>query len=810
MTTLMQDLKYGFRILIKNPGFTVVAVLSLALGIGVNSAVFSAAEAALLRSWPAKAPERLAKIIAMTPQGKDDYFSYPDYRDLDEQSGSLAGIAAWTRHGNSLRVGTESQFFLDDWVSPNYFSVLGVGAQLGRTFSLEPNQSDERVVVISDSLWHRVFAADPKLVGKTILLTDRSYTVIGIAPPGFRGLERGVPTDLWLPVASEYQSELQDRSYRDFELLGRLQPGATAAQAKAELDTIGHRLAHAYPALDKARNITLISESDRLHGALFPTFLMLAGVGLVLLICCANVAGLVLARSEARRREIALRLALGAGRGRLVRQLLVESALLALVGATVGLLLASWLISLQPALMPPTDVEVGFDLSLDASVIVFTLAVSAVAVLVFGLVPALEAARSSLVPALKGEELAGGRARRIRMRGAIVLGEIALAMVLATASGLLLRSLLYSRGINLGFDSQKRLLFLDLSPGSAGYNAERSLTFFEQVAKKSEGLPGVRHATFARRMLLTDSGGGAVQHVSIPGVELPQGQVTTPIKFNVVGPDYFETLGTRLVRGREFTPTDGPAGARVVLISQTMARRFWSGKDPLSRHIVAEGKECQIVGVVEDAKINGIHEAPEPYMYFPFAQAPIDWGTLIVETTGDRRTQQAQQAQQAMVAAIRSEIRSVDPKVGASVHTSRYLMQQAFWQDQTAAGSVGALGLLGMFLAAVGLYGVIAYLVNRRSHEIGIRLALGAERRDVLRLVLSQGLRLAAIGTGVGLVVSLAVTRLMSDLLYGVKPWDPLTLAFSSAVVFLVALAACYIPARRATKVDPMVALRYE
>jgi len=340
--------------------------------------------------------------------------------------------------------------------------------------------------------------------------------------------------------------------------------------------------------------------------------------------------------------------------------------------------------------------------------------------------------------------------------------------------------------------------------------AERSLTFFEQVAKKSEGLPGVRHATFARRMLLTDSGGGAVQHVSIPGVELPQGQVTTPIKFNVVGPDYFETLGTRLVRGREFTPTDGPAGARVVLISQTMARRFWSGKDPLSRHIVAEGKECQIVGVVEDAKINGIHEAPEPYMYFPFAQAPIDWGTLIVETTGDRRTQQAQQAQQAMVAAIRSEIRSVDPKVGASVHTSRYLMQQAFWQDQTAAGSVGALGLLGMFLAAVGLYGVIAYLVNRRSHEIGIRLALGAERRDVLRLVLSQGLRLAAIGTGVGLVVSLAVTRLMSDLLYGVKPWDPLTLAFSSAVVFLVALAACYIPARRATKVDPMVALRYE
>jgi putative ABC transport system permease protein len=805
MTILMQDLKYGFRMLVKNPDFAAVAVLSLALGIGANSAVFSVAEAALLRSWPAKEPERLAKIIATTPQGRDDMFSYPDYRDLGEQSGSLAGIAAWSRHGHTLRAGTESQFVLDDWVSPNYFSVLGINAQLGRTFSPEPNRSNEPVVVVSDTLWHRVFNADPKLVGKAILLNDGSYTVIGIAPSGFRGLERGVPTDLWLPVTSEYRSEeLRDRGYHDFELLGRLRPGATAAQAKAELDTIGHRLAGAYPVLKKARNITLISESERLHDALFPTFLLMAAVGLVLLICCANVAGLVLARSEVRRREIAVRLALGAGRGRLVRQLLAENAVLALAGAGLGLLLASWLIRLQPALMPPSDVEIGLDLRLDASVIVFTLVVSALAVLVFGLVPALEAARSSLVPALKGEELAGSRTRRIRMRGAIVLGEIALSVVLATASGLLLRSLLYSRGINLGFDTQKRLLFLDLSPGLAGYNLERSLTFFEQVAQKCGGLPGVRHATFARRMLLSDSGGGADQRVSIPGVELPQGQPTIPIKFNTVGPDYFETLGTRVVEGREFTATDGASGARVVLISRTMARRFWPGKDSLGRHIVVQGKECQIVGVVEDAKINGIHENPEPYMYFPFAQTPTDWGTLIVETSGDPRIQPA------VVAAIRSEIRSMDPKVGVSVRTLGYLMQQAFWQDQTAAGSVGALGMLGMFLAAVGLYGVISYLVSRRGHEIGIRMALGAERRDVVRLVLSQGLRLAAIGTGIGLAVSLAVTRLMSGLLYGVKPWDPLTFAFSSAVVFLVALAACYIPARRATKVDPMVALRYE
>ncbi|MGO9273145.1 MAG: ABC transporter permease [Terriglobia bacterium] len=802
MTTLMQDLKYGVRMLTRSPGFTVVAVLSLAVGIGANSAVFNVAEAALLRSWPAKAPERLAKIIAQTPQGRDDWFSYPDYRDLSEQSNSLEGIIAWSRHGHTVRHGTESEFVLDDLVSPNYFTLLGINAQLGHTFTAQPHPTGEPTVVISDALWHRAFSADPALVGKTILLTGQAYTVVGIAPPHFRGLERGVPTDMWVPVATEYGTkELQDRGFHDFELLGRLRMSATAAQAKAELGTISHRLAEAYPATNKAKNITLISESERLHGALFPTFLLMAGVGLVLFICCANVAGLVLARSEMRRREIAVRLALGAGRGRLVRQLLTESAMLALAGAGLGLLLASWLISLQPALMPPAGVEVGLDLRLDVSVIVFALAVSVLAVLLFGLAPALEAASSSLVPALKSEESAVGRARRFRMRNALVLGEIALSVVLVSASGLLVRSLLYSRRMDLGFNTQKNLLFINLDPSVGGYNAERSLTFFERVAEKAVALPGVRHATFARRMLLTDSGGGADVRVSIPGVELPQGQPNIPIKFNTVGLGYFETLGTRRVEGRDFTAADGPLGARVVLISQTMARRYWPGKDAIGRHIAVDGKDCQIIGVVEDAKINDIHEAPEPYMYFPFAQSPTGWGTLIVETSGDPST---------MAAPIRSEIASVDSKVPIGAHTLHYLMQQVFWQDQTAAGAAGALGLLGMLLAAVGLYGVISYLVNRRRHEIGIRMALGAERRDVLRLVLFQGLRLAAIGTGIGLATSLAVTRLMSDLLYGVRPRDPLAFAASSVVVILVALAASYVPARRATKVDPMVALRHE
>src|ERR1017187_6811478 len=406
-----RDLRYGLRMLGKNPGFTAVAVLTLALGIGANATVFTVAEAALLRSWPAKSPERLVKIIATTPQGRDDSFSYPDYQDLSEQCRSLEGIVAWSRHGKILRIEAESQLVLDDVVSPSYFTVLGVNARRGRTFSAKSNPTDELVVVISDVLWHRVFNADPNLVGKPVMLTDRSYTVIGIAPPGFRGLQRGVPTDLWLPVTMEYGGHLQDRAYHD----------------------------------------------------------------LVLLICCANVAGLVLARSEMRQREVAVRLALGAGRGRLVRQLLTESALLASVGAGLGLLLATWLFSLQHALMPPSPIEVGLDLRLDTSVLAFTLVVTALTVVVFGLVPALQATNSNLIPALKSEQSAGSPGRRFGMRNVLVLGEIALSMVLLTASGLLLRSLLYSRGMNVGFDTRKSLLFFDLSPGLAGYNAEGSV-----------------------------------------------------------------------------------------------------------------------------------------------------------------------------------------------------------------------------------------------------------------------------------------------------------------------------------------------
>ena len=803
MGPLSSDLHYSLRTLVKDRGFTLIAVLSLALGIGVNSTVFSVAEAALLRSWPAQAPERLAKIVARSPQGVDAYFSYPDYQDLNQQSRAFDGVLAWSRHSKNLRVGTASREILDDLVSPNYFATLGLSAELGRTFSPAEQPSSALMVVVSDDLWRRSFGADPALVGKQIVLTNRNYTVIGIAPPKFRGLERGVPTDLWLTATTEISDETGDRSVRDFELLGRLRTGATASQAQAELDTISHRLADAYPAFDKARSVTLISEQERLRQVAFPTFLLMAAVALVLLISSANVAGLVLARSESRRPEMAVRLALGAGRVRLIRQLLTESAVLAGAGAALGLVLTRWLFKLQPAFFPPMNIDVGLDLRLDAPVMAFTLGVSALSVLIFGLAPALQASKTSLTPALKSGSAGGasGAARRLIFRNGLVLAEVALSVVLLTASGLLLRSLLYSRGIRLGFDAGKNLVFFPVEPGTAKYSLERSLAYLNRVRDDVAGLPGVRHVTYARRMLLTDSGGGAEQRVSIPGVVLPQGQPNIPIKFNAVGPGYFQTVGTRILQGRDFTAADNAQSAKVVLISQTMARRFWPAQDAVGRHIVAEGKDCRIAGVVEDAKINDVHEGPEPYLYFPFAQSATDWGTLIIETAGDPR---------ALTATIRNAIRREDQNVPVGVFTLHFLMQEAYWSDQMAAGFVGGLSALGIFLASVGLYGVIAYVVNRRRREIGIRMALGAERRDVLRLVLAQGLRLAAIGTATGLAAAWAVTRLMSNLLYGVKPTDPLSFAASALIAIMVAVTASSIPALRASRVEPNVALRYE
>jgi predicted permease len=792
LETLWQDVRYGLRQLKRNPGFTVVAVLTLALGIGANSAIFNVVQAVLLRAWPLKAPERCVQIVAETRDGRDT-FSYADYRDLVEQSKSLEGIFASSRHSPILQTGTEPQSILAEYVSPNYFAVLGIPPALGRAFS-PAGAEQQPAVVISDRLWHRVFHGDPSLVGKPIVLNGRSYTVIGVAPPRVRGFEPDMWTEVWLLAATEMGEGLKDRENVDFDLIGRMRSGVTAGEVRTELDMLGRRLAEAYPAADKGRNIKVITERDRLREAMVPTLLLMSSVGLILIICCANIAGLLLARAETRRREIAVRLALGAGRWRLVRQLLTESALLALGGAGLGLLLASWLFRLQPLLMPPSDLPPELDLRMDSSLILFTLVVALVAVVFIGLVPALQASKAAVVPALKGEARVDRRARfPLTFRNVLVAGEIGLSVVLVAASGLLVRSLLYTEGLTTGFGAGKNLLFFE--------QVDPSSPFFQQAKDRILALPGVKRVNVATHLMLTDPESGMTQRVTVPGVEWPPDQPNVPIRFNAVDPGYFQTVGTKILEGREFTSADGPAAAKVVVISRAMAGRFWRGGDPIGRHIIADGKDCVIIGVAEDAKIRLIHESPLPYMYFPIAQGRSWETTLIVEAAGEALT---------LAPMIRREIRKMDPNVPIDVSTLHDVMSNVMWLDRTAAGFATVLGSLAVVLAAIGLYGVIAYLANRRRNEFGVRMALGASRRDLLRLVIWDGLKLSVPGTMVGLPIALGVARLMATLLYGVSPGDPGVFATSAGVAIFVAVLAAYIPARRATKVDPGVALRYE
>jgi putative ABC transport system permease protein len=803
MSTLIQDLKFGFRMLAKNPGFTAVAVLTLALGIGANTTIFSVLDDVFLRSLPAKEPHRLVWMYAMS-QDKYVLASYPDYLDLCRQDAAFSGIIALSRHVALLNMAGETEFIKADLVSENYFSVLGISAAVGRTFVAGEDWESHKdpPVVIGHGLWLRRFGADPSIVGRTVVFNGRHAVVLGVAPQWFGGLERAMATEVWLPLnAWSSPGDLQNRKIRDFELLGRLRPGVSLEKVRPELDTIARRLSDAFPATDKGLTFLVSAEADRLREGLPRSFLLLGGVGLVLVICCANVSAMMLARAEARRREIAVRLALGAGRGRLLRQLLTESLVLALLGGGLGAVLTSWLLRLQPALGPPGPFVFRFDFRVDARVLVFTLAVTMLAALIAGLAPALKASKTDLLSTLKAEE---GRTDQGRWwlggRNLLVAGQMALSLTLLIVAGLFLKSLVFSERINPGFDASKKLLIVNVSPSARPGAISRE--FYLPVVERIRSLPGVRKASYASRMLLSGSGGGVSCEVSIPGVEPPSGQKAFVVRFNSVGRDYFQTVGARILRGRAFDAREESPEQRGVLINEVMARRFWPGTDPIGRHLMVEGSDYQIIGIVQDGRINDIHEPLEPYIYFSFAQRPSGEGAIIVETAG---------APQQLVGAVKHEIRAVDKDATfLFVQTMKELMGYALWGDRMSFLFVGALGCLGIFLTTVGLYGVVAYLVGRRTHEIGIRMALGARRQDVFALVLRQGLRIALIGIPLGLAAAAAVARLISSNLYGVKPTDLTVFLGSSVLVLAVAMLASYLPARRATKVDPIVALRYE
>jgi len=816
MGTLIGDLKHGVRMLRRNPGLTAVAVLSLALGIGANSTIFSIVDGAFLRPLPVEEPGRLVSIFtssAKEPQGDS---SYEDYLDVRGQTAVFSGVLAHGGRGAFVSSGGRGEMISIDVVSSNFFSVLGVKPALGRAFLPAADLSaDDSGVVISYALWQRLFGADPSLVGRTIQMDGKSVVLLGVAPRGFGGLDKLSPTDVWATpngwcnmVQESGFQEFRGRDGRWLELVARVRPGVKIGQVRAQLETISDRLARTYPATNKDRKFGVgtefgvASEADAMphHPALF----LMAAVGLVLFIACANVAGLLFAQGEGRRREIAMRQALGAGRGRLARQLLVESALLAPVGGLLGLALAWWLIDLVPALMPAAPVPLGPDVRLDGRVVAFTAVLSLLTSLVFGLVPALQASKCDLVPILKGEEPSlGGGSRGFPLRKLLVTGEVALSVTLLAAGALLLRSLLRTLAINPGFDPNKNVVMLTMAPPFFyGYNDAQATALYEALTERLRGVPGVKQASYARRPLLFDEEGGETQEVKIPGADARQGERSVSIRYNILSPDYLPTMGTRVVRGRGFERGDGPGAPKVVLINQTMATRFWSQADPVGQWLRIGKGHYQVVGVVEDGKYLTIHEPPQPYLFFPFGQMFSGEASLFVEMESGSHQ---------LVDTVLGEARSASQGVPiTSAITLKDHMRLALYLDRMAAGLMGSLAALGIFLAAVGLYGVISYAVSRRIHEIGIRMALGARSRDVAKLVLAQGAMLVLIGVAVGLAMALSVTRLMSSLLYGVKPSDPLALGGGCLLALIVSFIASYIPARRAAKVDPMMALRYE
>jgi predicted permease len=816
--TVLQDVRYGFRMLARSPGFTAVAVVSLALGIGVNTAIFSLFNAVLIRPVPVVGEQsRLVWLRAPS--------SYPDYQDYREQARGFEGMAAATGTRDfSLTRGGEPEMVRGEFVTANYFEVLGVGAQSGRTFLEEEGREPAPVVVLSHDLWRTRFGADPALVGRQVTLNGLGFTVVGVAPERFVGTEVGLNRDLWVPLSTEPLLNpqvagrmetgegadiLRRRNTHWLAVFGRLGAGVTREQAGAELGGIARRVAEAQRGRvdhETLRRVELLSMSGGMDPRDQEEALPVAGVvmgvvGIVLLIACANIAGLLVARAAARRRETAIRQALGAGRARLVRQWLTESVLLGLLGGAFGLLLALWANDLLLFYAHQTPLA-ALDLRLDYRVLTFALCVSVGSGVVFGLAPALQASRLDIVTALKTEDaLARASSRRSRLRAAFVTAQVTLSVVLLVCAGLFIRSLQSAHTIDPGFRVE-RALTVPVDLGLLRYGAEEGRGFYRELLARVESQPGVEGASLVRFAQL--------------GFSFAQGQVFAEGRasavgdglsagFNVVGPRYFRTMNTTLVRGRDFTEADREGAPAVAVVNETLAASLWPGEDPLGKRLSFEGAGgpfLEVVGVARDGKYRSLGDRPRPYLFRPLMQSYEPRMTLVVRTKGEPL---------ALAGAVREQLRALDANLPlGEVKTLEEQFELSLLPARAAAWTLGSFGLLALALAAIGVYGVVSYTVAQRTREIGVRMALGAGRADVLRLVLGEGLSVVGVGLAVGLLLAFAATRLVEGFLYGVGATDPLTFAGVPLVLGAIALVAGYLPARRATRVDPLVALRYE
>lgn len=811
--TALQDVRYGLRLLRRTPLFTLTAALSLAIGIGANTTIFSVASALLLRPLPGLTdPSRLVDI-GRTQDGRSfDTSSYPNYRDLRERTTTLSEVYAYRIEPQpvSLNDGHDAERIYGAPVSGNYFRALGTTPALGRFFNdADDTPAGSAVAVISHELWQRRFGGAAAAAGSTVTFNSHAVAIVGVAPPGFQGTTM-LRADAWVPLTlaaiatPRFGADMfTNRRAVWLFMGGRLKPGVTRAQANAELAAIGDTLQKEYPQANRGKSFRSLptavipGQTDNVGGFLA---VLLVIVGLVLVVACVNLAGMLLARASTRRREIAVRLAIGANRSRLVRQLVTETVVLFAVGGGLGLLLTQWLTRLLLAVVPTLPVPVGLDITVDWRVVGFAVAVSFVASILCALAPALQASTPDLVPALKVDGTGAGG--RLRLRSAFIVAQVTISLVLVIAGGLFVRALGRAAAIDPGFDQRNvEVVTMDLS--LSGRQDPEALAFADRLRARVLATPGVRSAAFAADLPL-DGGRMGLGSLRVPGRRPPSGEDSFPADWNAVSPDYFKTLTMPLVSGRDFTPQDTAGAPGVIIINEAMARSVWQTTDVLGRQFQTDGigtttMTVTVIGVAPDAQVDTLGAAVRPFVYVPVAQRYMPRTSLLVRS--DR----------SVIAVVRGLVRELDPNLPV---TSALPLSQitalTLIPQRIAAAVAASLGVVVLLLAAIGIYGVTSYSVDRRRREIGVRMALGADRASVLRLVIRQGILLTAMGVLLGLALAAAGSEVLRSLLFGVSTRDPVAFGGAALLFALVALAATYLPARRATQVNPMVALRAE